>query len=273
MLREGFIDVEGLRIRYLEQGSGPCVLLLHGASLGSSADVWTENLPDLATYGLHVIAFDQPGFGLSDDPPDHSVGFRKRFIPAFVDALQFDHAYLGGHSQSGRIALDLAFADPRRFPKIVVVGTGSLLPPLPGATKTDSEGDEGGTVEPTLADTRKLLEDNLYHHALITPALLERRHQMSTGKNFTAFMARRQIPRASKEKHATPLWQRLADVPVPLRLIYGKQDRGGAAERAATAKQLYPALDLHLLDDCKHLVQWDAAQQFAELTGSFLAGR
>jgi pimeloyl-ACP methyl ester carboxylesterase len=67
MPRENFIEVQGLRIRTLEEGSGPALLLLHGASLGSSADVWAGNLSDLAARGLRVIACDQPGFGLSDN--------------------------------------------------------------------------------------------------------------------------------------------------------------------------------------------------------------
>lgn len=266
---ERFIDVQGLRIRYLEQGSGPSVLLLHGASLGSSADVWAGNLSDLAAYGLRAIAFDQPGFGLSDDPPDHSVEFRKYFVAALMDALALEHVYLIGHSQSGRIAVELAFAEPARYAKIVVLGTGSLLPPLPGGNKS-AEGDEGGMTEPTIAETRKLLEDNLYDHSLITPAAVQLRHRMSTGKNFNAFMRRKQAPRADSGKGTAPLWQRVAEMPVPLRLIYGNRDRGHAAERAAMAKQLYPALDLHLLDRCKHLIHWDAAAQFAALSGTFL---
>jgi len=41
---ENFVQVDGLKIRYLEEGKGPEVILLHGASLGSSADVWERNL-------------------------------------------------------------------------------------------------------------------------------------------------------------------------------------------------------------------------------------
>jgi pimeloyl-ACP methyl ester carboxylesterase len=78
MARESFIEVGGLRIRYFEEGAGAAVVLLHGASLGSSADVWTGNLPALAAHGLRIIAFDQPGFGLSDNPEDCSVGLRAR---------------------------------------------------------------------------------------------------------------------------------------------------------------------------------------------------
>src|SRR6266704_2384803 len=176
MAKENFVRADGLRIRYFEQGSGPAAVLLHGASLGSSADVWADNLPALAAHRLRVIAFDQPGFGLSDDPEDHSVAYRTRFVLALMDAMRIEQAHLVGHSQSGRIAVNLAFDQTRRVLKIVVLGTGSLLPPLPGGTKSDSgEGEEGGTREPTLEETRRSLEDNLFNHALITPAVERRK--------------------------------------------------------------------------------------------------
>ena len=271
MAKENFVRVDGLRIRHFEQGSGPAALLLHGASLGSSADVWADNLPALAAHRLRVIAFDQPGFGLSDDPEDHSVAYRTRFVLAFMDAMRLEQAHLVGHSQSGRIAVSLAFDEPQRVSKIVVLGTGSLLPPLPGGRKSDSgEGEEGGATEPTLEETRKLLEENLFDRTLVTPAVLQTRHRMSAGKNFRAFLARRQARNGERKKESTPLWKRLAEVPLPMRLIYGRQDRA-AEERAALAKQLYPAIDLHLVDRCKHLIQWDADEEFAALSGAFLA--
>jgi pimeloyl-ACP methyl ester carboxylesterase len=274
-MKENFIEVEGLRIRYFEEGSGPAVLLLHGASLGSSADVWTGNFSDLAARGLRVIAYDQPGFGLSDNPGDPSVAYRTRFVLAFMDAVGLQKARLIGHSQSGRIAVGLALEHGERVPGVVVLATGSLLPPLPSHGKPEAaEGEEGGAAEPTLEDTRRLLEENLFDHSLITPAALRMRHRMSTGKNFQAFLERSRARDGKKKQGKTdakPLWKRLGEVPVPLRLIYGREDRGDAAERAALAIELHPGLDLHLVDRCKHLVQWDAAQEFAALSGSFLA--
>jgi pimeloyl-ACP methyl ester carboxylesterase len=269
-VKENFIEVEGLRIRYLEEGGGPPVLLLHGASLGSSADVWTGNLSGLAAHGLRVIACDQPGFGLSDNPGDPSVAYRMRFLLAFMDALGLRKAHLVGHSQSGRIAVTLALEHGERVSRVVVLGTGSLLPPLPGRGKADAaEGEDGGAAEPTLAETHRLLEENVFDRTLITPAALHTRHRMSTGKNFRAFLERARVRDGKKE--SKPLWQRLAEVPAPLRMIYGREDRGHAAERAALAIELNPGLDLHLVERSKHLVQWDAAEEFAALCGSFLA--
>ena len=260
------IRVDALSVRHFDVGKGAPVLLLHGASLGSSADVWGRNLAPLAAHGLRVIAPDLPGFGGTDNPDDVSLAYREQFVLTFMDALKIERAALVGHSQAGRIALDLAFSHPQRIAKAVVLATGSLLPPL--AEKAQSEAEEGGVAEPKLADTRALLEGNLYNRDLITPEALETRHRMSVGKNFQAFLAR-QAAKGKGGKGEAP-WQRVSKCPVPLLMLYGENDRGQAAQRAARAKELTPALDLRLLPRCGHLLQWDAAEQFAEIAGRFL---
>jgi pimeloyl-ACP methyl ester carboxylesterase len=267
---ERFVPVDGLKIRYLEEGNGPAVILLHGASLGSSADVWERNISPLASHDLRAIAFDQPGFGLSENPKDYSVAYRSRFILQFMDGLGIKKGSLVGHSLSGAIAVSLAFDHPDRISKVLVLASGSLLPPLPEAGEQGArEGEEAGSSEPTLEDTRALLEHNLFNHALITPEVLQKRYRMSTGKNFQAYLERSKLPRGDG-KGSVPVWERLPDLPVPLLLIYGKQDRGSVAERAALLKERFSHLNLHLLDRCKHLAQWDAASEFVSLTAKFL---
>ncbi|MGI8407421.1 MAG: alpha/beta fold hydrolase [Actinomycetota bacterium] len=66
MARGDFVDIDGRRIFWWEQGSGPPVLALHGFP-ASSYD-W-RHLADLLP-GYRFIAFDLPGFGLSDKSPD-----------------------------------------------------------------------------------------------------------------------------------------------------------------------------------------------------------
>jgi 4,5:9,10-diseco-3-hydroxy-5,9,17-trioxoandrosta-1(10),2-diene-4-oate hydrolase len=267
-----FVQVEGLKTRYIEDGSGPAAILLHGASLGSSADVFERNLGPLARAGLRAIAFDQPGFGLTDNPNDYSVAYRRRFIMQLMDALGLQRAALVGHSQAGSMAVALAFEHPDRIAKVMVLGSGSLLPPLPNAQKGGArEGEEGTANEATLEQTRALLEHNLFNHNLITPEVLDLRHRMSVGKNLEAFVKRGQAGAPAGGKEAKPIWQRLVDLPCPLLMIYGKNDRANAYERAALLKEQYPRLDLRIVDNCKHLVQWDAADEFHRLAAEFLS--
>ncbi|HET7680062.1 MAG TPA: alpha/beta hydrolase [Xanthobacteraceae bacterium] len=276
-----YVTVAGLRTRYLEQGQGPAVILLHGASLGSAADVFRRNLAPLAGFGLRVIAYDQPGFGLSDDPPDWGIGFRTSFILKFMDALGIDKAALVGHSQAGNMAAELAVSNPDRVTKLVVLGTGSLLPPLPESEPAKksagaAEGEEGGESEPTAAEVRGLLQKNLYHQDLVTEAEVETRLRLSTGKNHKAFLARNAAGAKNKGKpkdpSKKPMWQRLDEVKQPMLMIYGREDRGQANKRATELKQQKPHLDLHIVPNCKHLVQWDAEKEFYRLAGPFLRG-
>jgi pimeloyl-ACP methyl ester carboxylesterase len=279
MTADSFVTVQGLRTRYLEQGQGPSAILLHGASLGSSADVWRRNLGPLSDEGVRVIAYDQPGFGLSDDPPDWGLGFRTSFILAFMDALGLGRASLVGHSQAGAMAVKLALTHPDRVSAVVVLGTGSLLPPLPdasGKTGGAAEGEEGGDGEPTEAVARAVLEANLFNRALITDDELALRLRMSVGKNFRAFQARQSAGAAARAggggQKDKPLWERLGEVRQPLLMIYGREDRGHADQRADLAKHQFPSLDLHVVPRCKHLVQWDAADVFHRLAGPVLRG-
>jgi 4,5:9,10-diseco-3-hydroxy-5,9,17-trioxoandrosta-1(10),2-diene-4-oate hydrolase len=276
-LADHFVEVGGLRTRYVEQGQGPAVLFLHGGSLGSSADVFLRNLPAFARAGFRAIAYDQPGFGLTDTPNDHSLRFRREHVLAFMDALGLKQAALVAHSQAGAMGAQLALAEPNRITHLAVLGTGSLLPPQEAAR----DGVEGAAQqrlerrmaehEPSIDDTRKLLEANLFHRELITPEELQLRHARSVGACFEAFVARSMAnDPAPKKPDAVPLWRRLTEIKQPLLLIYGRNDRGHALERATKLKELFPQLDLHLVADCKHLVPWDAQQQVDELTTQFL---
>ena len=276
-VKDKYVTVDGLRLRYIEEGHGPAVLLLHGASLGSSADVFLRNLGPLARAGFRAIAFDQPGFGLSDAPADLSAAYRRDSIPKFMDALSLKTAALVGHSQAGNPAVQLALKEPGRYTHVIVLGTGSLLPPLGGEGESNEAAAQQrlerrmAAGEPTVEDTRKMLEATLFHHELITPDELALRHARSVGRNFEAFVARNAAAEATPAKEPkTPLWQRLVELPMPLLLIFGREDRAHAAERAKLLKGKYPQLNLHIVPGCKHLVPWDAADEFVRLSVPFL---
>lgn len=274
-----FVAVDGLNIRYLEDGAGVPAILLHGSSLGSSADVFRRNVCALGAAGVRAIAVDLPGFGKSDPAPDLSGAARNAFILRFMDVLGLKRAALIGHSSSGGPAVNIALKHPDRVSHVIVLGTGSLLPP-PEAGGARVGGREGAAQarleermvkkEPTIEDTRALLEANLFHHELITDEELALRHQNSIGPCFEQFVRRHAAAREDGGKSSAPLWQRLVEVKQPLLLIYGRNDRARAEERATLLKERYPQLNLHFADGCKHLVPWDAADLFHKLAAPLL---
>jgi pimeloyl-ACP methyl ester carboxylesterase len=266
-MREDIITVDGLKIRYLEDGNGPPVLLLHGGTLGFSADVWRGNMPGLARHGFRVITYDQPGFGRSDAPPDFGLRWRQDFMAKFIDAVGANRPVLVGHSQAGGLVVGAALATPETYRAIVVMGTGSLLPPLEAGAK-DVDVPER---EPTIEDTRALLKANLHNHALITPELLGPYHEMSIGRNFQNAVRRAKATGGVKGgPQAKALWQRIDEVSIPSLYIYGANDRAQAAKRVGLARERYPRLRYHLLDDCHHIIQWDQPAQLERLLVDFI---
>jgi 4,5:9,10-diseco-3-hydroxy-5,9,17-trioxoandrosta-1(10),2-diene-4-oate hydrolase len=274
-----YVTVDGLRMRYIEEGSGPAVLLTHGASLGSSADVFIRNLEPLARAGLRPIAVDFPGYGLSEVGADLSLAYQRDSLPKFIDALGLGKVALIAHSRSGGTAVQLALKEPSRYSHLVVLGTGTLLPPLPDdvegryaqvAQRVDRQ---MAVTEPTQEDTKKLMQADLYHTDLVTPEELALRHSRSIGKAFATFVARANLPEGGGGNAAAPLWQRMLDLKIPLMLIYGRNDRAHAGDRAALFKKMHPELNLHIVENCKHMVPWDAADEVIRLAVPFIKGK
>ena len=119
------VRVEGTRIRYIETGHGIPVVLLHG--LGASMYAWRKNLAPIAAAGFRVIAFDNRGFGYSDEP---ATGYDNesyvRLTVALLDSLHLAGAVLVGHSMGGAIAAQVAIEHPERVRGLVLIGSAGL---------------------------------------------------------------------------------------------------------------------------------------------------
>ncbi|HME61170.1 MAG TPA: alpha/beta hydrolase [Candidatus Binatia bacterium] len=272
-----FVSVDGLRLRYIEEGSGPSVLFLHGASLGSSADVFLRNLGPFAKAGFRAVAFDYPGFGLSDVPAKQSTAQQRNSIPKFIDAASLGKTALIAHSRSGGFAIQLALEDPSRYSHVIILGTGSLLPPQTEEQVGKYEAvqarvdKEMAQKEPTVEDARKLLQADTFNHALISEEDVAMRHSRMIGRNFSAHQERQSHDApAGAAAQAKPLWQRLTDLKMPLLMIFGREDRAHAGERAELLKKMQPQINLHIVNGCKHMVHWDAFDDLLRLGVPFL---
>jgi pimeloyl-ACP methyl ester carboxylesterase len=273
-----FVNVDGQKLRYIEEGSGPSVLFLHGASLGSSADVFLRNLGPFAKAGFRAVAFDLPGFGLSDIPAKQSVPQQRNSIPKFIDAAGLGKTALIAHSRSGGFAVQLALEDPSRYSHVIILGTGSLLPLQTEAqvgryeavqARVDKEMAE---KEPTLEDARKLLQADTFNHSLISDEDVAIRHSRMVGRNFKAHQERQnqEAPAGGAAKPSKPIWERLSELKMPLLMIFGREDRAHAGERAELLKKQQPQINLHIVNGCKHMVHWDAFDDLMRLGVPFL---
>jgi pimeloyl-ACP methyl ester carboxylesterase len=112
---------------------------------------------------------------------------------------------------------------------------------------------------------RRVLRDQLFDHALITPELVEIRYRATLGH-----VRERPLPRLDSPAHA-PAWERLLSVKVPLLLIYGRQDRPTTEAQVRLLQERAPQLDVRLLDRCRHLIPLDAADELQAAMGDFFA--
>jgi pimeloyl-ACP methyl ester carboxylesterase len=125
------VEVDGLRVSYTRAGTGPALVMLHGAP--SDSRTWQWMLPDLSRDHT-VIAWDAPGFGESADIDDtwRAPQFADA-LAGFVAALGLERPHLVGHSFGTMVALSLFQRHPAVPASLVLVGgyagwAGSLPP-------------------------------------------------------------------------------------------------------------------------------------------------
>jgi pimeloyl-ACP methyl ester carboxylesterase len=115
------VDVAGGRVHLLEHGGGPPVVVLHGT--GNPAGFMLPLLREL--HGVHTVAPDLPGVGLSDPidlPHDRYREAAVAWLDRLLDTLELDTTTLLGHSGGAMWALWYALAHPDRIERLVLIG-------------------------------------------------------------------------------------------------------------------------------------------------------
>jgi pimeloyl-ACP methyl ester carboxylesterase len=116
--------LHGHRVRFLEAGSGPPLVLVHGIT--SSADCWRPVIEGLARDHT-VIAPDLLGHGESAKPRgDYSLGAYASGVRDLLAVLGHDHVSIVGHSLGGGVAMQFAYQFPERTGRLVLVSSGGL---------------------------------------------------------------------------------------------------------------------------------------------------
>jgi pimeloyl-ACP methyl ester carboxylesterase len=253
--RGQFMEIEGQRIHYIDKGSGPAIVMLHG--LGGNLHHFTYALVERLAGEFRVIAVDRPGSGYSTRPKDASaaLGAQAATLASLIRTLQLQKPLLVGHSLGGALALTIALHHPD------CAGALALIAPLTHAR------DEVPEVFRGLAIGSKLLRTML-GWTLATPLSILNRDKTlaavfgpdSVPADF-AIKAGALLGLRPKSFYATSsdlmaanddlpqTMQRYGSLAIPFGMLYGKGDRLlDYREQGEAMKQKCPALDLKLID-------------------------
>ncbi|MDA2932891.1 alpha/beta hydrolase [Acidobacteria bacterium AH-259-D05] len=159
-----FVDVDGIRTRYFEGGSGEAAVLVHGGSYGStgSADTWRLNFDGLAEH-FHVYAFDRLGMGYTDNPrrDDYTMRAAVQHAYRFLQKMGIQKANLIGQSRGALPVARLAVDHPEMVKNLIIFDSNTLAPDDPSTPVDFYERLEASQpATPTKESLRRSMETN-----------------------------------------------------------------------------------------------------------------
>jgi pimeloyl-ACP methyl ester carboxylesterase len=244
--REGHVEADGFRIRYMTAGDGPPLVHLHGAG-----GLRLTPGHDLLSRQFRVIAFEMPGFGYSPenrrtrDMPELAATMAKA-----VDALELDSFNLMGTSFGGKTALWLALREPRRVSALVLEAPAAIRP--------------AGSRAPS--GTPEEMARRLYAHPERMPPLPPVDPAMRAK---TAAL----VERLRGADRDADLEARLPALAVPTLVLFGTVDRVIPPEMGHFYKELMPNCSLVFVYDAGHAISTERPEAFTEVVADFLERR
>ena len=247
------------RLHYLEAGSGPPLLLVHGLASSATQD-WGRLIAPLGRR-FHVFAPDLPGFGESERPPgaDYSIPMQVDAVRGFMDAVGLARARVAGLSMGGWIVCRLAGSYPERVERLVVADAAGMRPdgpPIPAEV-----------LLPQDVDGVRRLAAAVRHKAPVPPSfvardILERRRREE-------WVVRRAL--SSMAAGRDWLNGTLGRADMPVLVVWGKQDALIPVAYAGPLAAEFPRAELKVLDGCGHVPIADCPEAFDREVLPFLA--
>jgi haloalkane dehalogenase len=126
-----FMDIQGFRCHYIDEGHGEPVVMVHGNPTWS---FYYRRLISALSPSRRAIALDHIGCGLSEKPPcdrfDYTLSRRVSDFTYFVEKLHLqDTITLVAHDWGGMIAMAWAVRHPERVRRLILFNTAAFMPP------------------------------------------------------------------------------------------------------------------------------------------------
>jgi pimeloyl-ACP methyl ester carboxylesterase len=254
------IVVFGTKIHYVEAGSGPVVILLHG--LGGSTQNWALNIPVLAQK-FRVIVPDQIGFGKSDKPfINYRVGTYVDYLDQFCKQLKIDRVSLVGNSMGGWVAAAYTIAFPGRVERLVLVDAAGYAPPpnfdyriLYGLNPSTREG------------MKQIAARVFYNKIFLSDAFIDQAMalRITAGDGYTINSLIESITRGEDFVDSG-----VKSIKHPTLVVWGRQDGLTPLSDGERFKKDISNSTFLVLDECGHVPQFEKAAEFNAAVLKFL---
>jgi pimeloyl-ACP methyl ester carboxylesterase len=275
-VRPRTVEVHGRTVNFLEAGSGPVLLLIHGMA-GTCAN-WEAVIEPLSLHHT-VIAPDFPGHGSSaPGGGDYSLGGLASGLRDLMLALGHEGATLVGHSLGGGVAMQFTYQFPEMVERLVLVSSGGLGPDvspilraaaLPGAnlfiSATAGVGRQIGS-----ALGRALAGIGLRPNADL--AEVTRGYAtLSDPERRKAFLATLHAVVGTEGQRVAALDKLYLAEALPLLIVWGENDPIIPVAHAYAAHDHLPSSRLEILADAGHVPMLEHPGRFIAALEHFLA--
>lgn len=256
---------DGLRLHYLDNGSGDAVLFIHGSGPGASGHSnFKQNYPEFAA-GHRVLVPDLPGYGASDKPEtDYTLDFFVDAMFGLLDALDIPRCTLVGNSLGGAIAIKMALDQPQRIARLVLMAPGGLMEKeqyylqMEGIQKMGSAFANGELND---ADgMRRLLSLQLFDPSQISDETVNERVAV-VKEQPRCVLTRMQVPNLASQ---------VGQLSCPILGFWGMNDKFCPSSGAQTLMDACRNIRFVLLSECGHWVMVEHRALFNREVQSFL---